>query len=482
MSDLQRSLGFVSLLAMAAFASACGKAGRSSVQVSEPEAPVDTGSAPRCDEGALRDCSKTVRDDGLIVTCGVGRQECRDGRWGPCGDEGISFMTRQLGSSNDRPAACIENPCTADCLGFDSSQATPIETPAGEGFAFEGNPNEWGTAPGGFEAKQDCGRAAGGCMQGYPKKCGGDPMHYNRFDGCQAEHHCDAVSNECVRNEPGWTFPESVCPGVDLSVGPSCHNGQNHGFPVCNRGNASLAAGSAIKVAITNGNAYDLACPKITNGTICTINLAKPLLPGDCVRVVQGASCDWNGNAVAYVNADLSIPECGMPLVSPPQNATQPGCSNNWSDIKTGAACEVFAEGAYETIDWIEEYTATCPVGRRPVWNVLAFEATTSCSPGDCNGSNASSVQFEVQTAPQHSPTQFSDWVLAAHAPNPPFSHPALCTATGPSPACPVKLSSLVEPMQEHLRLRITLLPSPDRKAAAALSRWQVTYTCEALE
>lgn len=460
---------------------ACGKAGRASMQASEPEASRLTGALPQCEDGAIRECAEPVRDDGHTVTCRIGNQECRDGRWGPCGETVVSFATRTTAAPSERPPACIQNPCIPDCLGFDDGKAAPIENPTGEGFSFEGNPKEWGNAPTGFEEKQDCGRANGGCIGGYPKKCGGDPMHYNRFDGCQAEHHCDEVSNQCIRNAPGWRFPESVCPGVDLTVGPSCFNGQNDGFPVCNRGNSSLAAGTAIKIAITNGNAYNLTCPKITTGTICTVELTEPLLPGDCIRVVRGSSCDWNGNAVAYVNADLSIPECGMPLVWPPQNATQPGCSNNWSDVKPGATCEVFAEGAYEPIDWIEEYTATCPVGRRPLWNILAFEAVTSCSPGDCNGANTSSVKFEVQTATGANP-QFTDWVVAAQVPDPPFSHPALCTLTGPAPSCPVRLSTVVDPMQEHLRLRITLLPSPDRKAAAALLRWQVTYVCGSIE
>lgn len=480
--EMRRAVAPALLLAVATFVMACGKAGRTRVQVSEPEIPVDRGSGPQCEEGTLRDCSQVAGSDGAKVTCRIGSQECRDGSWGPCGERGIAFITRQLGASSAQSSACKDNPCTADCLGFDADQPVPIENPSGDGFTFEGNPNEWGNAPGGFEGKQDCGRAEGGCLDGYPKKCNGDPIPYNRFDGCQAEHHCDDATNECVRNEPGWTFPSSVCPGVDLSVGPACYNGQNHGFPVCNRGNTALAAGTPIKIAITNGNAYDLSCPKITNGTICTIQPTEPLLPGDCLRVANGGSCTWNGNAVAYVNADLSIPECGMPLPSPPTSATQPGCSNNWSDVKTGASCEVFAEGAYEVLDWEEDYTATCPVGTRPLWDLLAFEAVTSCSPGACDGTNASSVKFEVQTAPKESPTQFTDWSLAAQAPNPPFSHPASCTATGPSPSCPVKLSEIVNPMQEHLRLRITLLPSPDRKAAAALSRWQVTYVCGALE
>lgn len=320
-------------------------------------------------------------------------------------------------------------------------------------------------------------------MNGYPKDCGGAPTHYNRFDGCQADHHCDASSNRCLRNEPGWTWPTSVCSGVDLSVGPACNNGKNHGFPVCNRGNSSLAAGASIKIAITNGNAFDPACPKITKGTICTVKPTAPLRPGECIRVVQGPSCDWNGNAVAYVNADLSIAECGIPLASPAQNATQPGCSNNWSDVKTGATCQVFVEeGAYEPMTLVEEYTAVCPTGTRPRWGLLLYEAVTPCSPGACDGSNAAHVKFEMQTAPSWDPGTYTDWITAAHAPAPPYTHPSSCKSTGPGP-CPVTLPSVLPAADhEHLRLRVTLTPSADGRAGASLSQWQLTYNCGAYE
>lgn len=467
---------------------ACSTNGRAPWLSSEPEGvhPIDLGGGiETCnEEGEIRDCSEKIGlGDNNVVTCKRGIQECRRGMWSRCGEESVIFLTRQVGLTNDSPPACADNPCSPECMGFDESQPTPITNPSGPGFSFEGNPNEWGNAPGGFESKQDCGRASGGCLHGYPKGCGGAPTHYNRFDGCQADHRCDADTNRCVRNEAGWTWPANICAGVDLSVGPACHNGQNHGFPVCNRGNTSLGANVPIKIAITNGNAYELTCPIVTKGTVCTVKSPTPLQPGECLRVVNGGSCTWSGNAVAYVNSDLSITECGMPLRSPAESAIQPGCSNNWSDVKTGATCQIFVEeGAYEPMTVVEEYTAVCPVGTRPKWGLLVYEAVTPCSPAACDGSNAASVKFEMQTAPSWDSTTYSNWITAAHAPAPTHTHPSSCRTSGPDP-CPVTLSSVLpSPAHEHLRLRVTLTPSPDGKAFASLSQWQLTYDCGAYE
>lgn len=472
-------------LAASALLASCSTSGRAPTLSSEPEGFADIGSrGDVCEEGSLRECSVKLSARQGAVTCLRGHQECRGGAWSACGQKTVSFVTRRMGFHSAVPSACSDNPCNPECMDFDESPDIPIGNPPAPGFSFEGNPNEWGNAPDGFESKQDCGRSQGGCLGSYPKKCGGDPMHYNQFDACQADHHCDAVTNTCKRNDPGWTWPASVCDGIDLSVGPACYNGQNDGFPVCNRGNTAIPSGASIQIALVNGNEFDLSkCPpKLDKPTVCSLAVNAPLLPGECLRVVRGPACQWSGNVVAFVNWDLSIPECGLPLAQPPQKAKQPGCSNNWSDVKTGAACQLFVEEAYEPLTFVEEYTATCPVGTRPLWGLLAYEATTPCSPGACHGDNASSVKFEIQSSNAFAPGALTDWVTVAHAPDPPHTHPSTCTLSGPSP-CPVQLASIMQaPRDDNLRLRVTLGPSPDGKAAASLKRWRITYNCEAVE
>lgn len=279
---------------------------------------------------------------------------------------------------------------------------------------------------------------------------------------------------------PGWKWPEAVCPGVDLSIGPSCHNGTDIGFPLCNRGNSDLPAGTNIRLALRNGNSYDFSCPRITNGTTCNLRTATALRPGECMRVVRGPQCNWSGNTVAYVNSDKAIAECGISQSI--QAATQPGCSNNWSDITTGAVCQTYTEYTFEPTVMGQEYTAVCPAGTLPIWGLLVYEAMTPCSPGACDGTNASQVLFEMQTAPSSNPDGFTNWVTVAHAPSPPYSHPSSCGREGSGP-CPIDLAAVLpEPRFEHLRIRVTLSPSADGQAGSSLSSWQITYNCGANE
>lgn len=447
----------------------------------------------RCEaEGSLRECAVRIGERGEWVSCMRGMQACHDGVWGPCGRESITFVTRRLATSShaggptgalqgtEPPSSCTAEPCNPECLAFDEKPVSPISSPYLPGFTYEGNPNEWGNAPQGFVNKQNCGDHGPGCLSGYPKDCSGDPQHYNRFDGCQADHRCDEATDKCIRNMPGWKWPESVCPGVDLSIGPSCSNGTDVGFPLCNRGNSDLPAGTSIRISIRNGNSYDFTCPRINGGQACNVKTTAPLRPGECMRVVRGPSCNWSGNTVAYVNSDKAVAECGISQAI--QSATQPGCSNNWSDVTSGAICQTFTEYNFDPTVIEDEYTAVCPSGTLPTWNLLVFEAMTPCSPGDCDGTNASSVQFEMQTASSTAPDDFTNWVTVAHAPSPPYSHPSSCGSAGPSP-CPVSLASVLpEPRHEHLRLRVTLTPSPDGQAGSSLANWQITYNCGANE
>ena len=458
---------------------------------SETSAPSDKG----CEvEGVVRECSEITGARQNVLSCLRGVQECRDGVWGPCGGDRITFVSRQIPSTiaadevrkaiskmhSPVPKRCTVDPCNPDCLSFDERPETPVTSPFQPGFSYEGNPNEWGNAPQGFINKQNCGDHGPGCWSGYPKDCGGAPTHYNRFDGCQADHHCDETTDKCIRSKAGWTWPVSVCDGVDLTIGPSCSNGTNIGFPLCNRGNAELPAGTQIRIAIRNGNSYDFTCPRITSGNSCNIRTTAPLRPGECMRIVRDPSCNWSGNTVAYVNADKSIAECG--ISQDVSNASQPGCSNNWSDITTGAVCETYTEYNFEPTVMTEEYTAVCPTGTRPSWSLLVYEATTPCSPGACDGTNASSVQFEMQTAPSEDPEAWTSWVTVAHAPSPPFTHPSACTSSGPGP-CPVQLGSILpDARHEHLRLKVTVSPSPDGQAGASLAKWEIAYDCGARE
>ena len=440
----------------------------------------------KCVTGATRTCTKKLSEHEGVLSCFCGTQECVDELWGECGgagsvttktapesetQSGPGQSTAALSQPSKSAPGCASDPCNPYCVGFDEKPPTPITPPFAEGNSFEGNPDPWGNAPEGFEGKQDCSEG-GDCRTGYPKKCGGDPLHYNRFDGCLADHHCNQSTGKCDRNGAGWKWPTSVCAGVDLTAGPSCNNGKNDGFPLCNRGNTAVPAGTTIESTIKTGNWLDLdSCPLNPSGTECSIKLTAPLNPGQCVRIVDGTHCNWSGNAVVYVNSNQAIKECGMPQPSPPIGVSAPGCSNNWSDVKNGSVCTTFSTGGYATKVVTETYNATCPSGYHPQWDRLTYSATT---PSD------SKLTFAVQMASAKTPTAFSPTTpkVAATAPT---THPASCGSGGPSP-CPVDLYTVIgDPAAVHhpnLKLTVTLTPSTDAQSAPSVSSWQITYSC----
>ncbi len=454
-----------------------------------------TQSAPleSCEDGEVRTCSLTVDQDAEQIHCLNGTQECRDGYWTRCGEIGAALIShhprpqRELGvdktpqalsSPSDSVGNCDADPCAVGCMGFDEVPTIPIHDP-GSVIIFA-NASEWGNGPTGFINKQNCNT----CGAGYPKNCNGTPQHRNMFDGCLADHHCNTTTGQCNRNGAGWTWPAATCPGVDLTLTPYCTRYEesvyiDEGFSVCNRGNAPLAAGSVIKIAVRNGDWLNFtpSSVSVTGAQFCNKTLTTALAPGSCERVTI-ADCPLTGNAVAYVNYDGSIPECGYPEPAALGTATAPGRSNNWSDVKPGSnACITLT--AADTLIPMEDYVAECGDNETPVWDLLTFDTVIPCSPGACDGTNAGWVAFEAQTA-------WSDDVIGtisapiavAVAPN---TQAAVCSLTGPSPNCPVNLkTALGSPLntRDLLRLTITLAPSPDKQVAPSLNNWQVTYRC----
>ena len=475
-----------------------------SIDGRRPGGSVATG---QCDsEGMTRDCSVKLSEHEGILSCYHGVQECTGGVWGPCAGSSTTMSSKAFRDSTGARAeseqrfpgtspaalsepdagapACIDDPCNPYCVGYEEEPASPITPEYTQGFTYEGNPDEWGNGPEAFTQKQDCSGNGGDCRTGYPKNCNGTPTNQNKFDGCLADHHCDDATGKCLRNEPGWTWPTSVCSGIDLAPGPACHNGTNDGFPLCNRGNTAVAQGTTIRSTINNGNWLDLAaCPLNPSGTQCDITLSESLDPGECVRVINGVHCSWTGNAVVFANSNQAVAECGMPQASPPTNVTAPGCSNNWSDIKLGSVCQLYSSGGYETKTITETYSASCPAGTQVQWDRLVYEAATPCSTGTCDAVSQSHLSFTVQTASASAPTTFvpTTPVVAAHAPSPVYTHPASCASTGPSP-CPIDLyTTLGGGAAVHyptLKLQVTLEPSSDGQTAPSLSSWGITYSC----
>jgi hypothetical protein len=467
------------------------------------------------EEGATRTCRVKLEQSDEAAHCYAGVQECRGGSWTECGGADVTVVsfssatgdaprggpsTRLMSTPSPDAEACIDDPCNPYCVGIEErcrveGGCTPtVTTTSSTGGTILGHPG-YGHAPSGFQTKQTCGPE---CASGYPKKCGGE-QHYNQYDGCLADHHCDTATGNCVRSELGWKFDATTCPGPDLTVGAACtpDSGASHVFSVCNRGNQAIASGTAITAKLFNpkgtpnppGNNYRLDpnpassayCTKDTESfstSNCTKTLSAPLEPGACVTMgskPEHGGCSWSGGNW-LVRVSMASAEC--PTV---------GCSDNWADIKKGVACQTFTEPGETTIEPLvltEEYTAECPQGKHPIWDAITFDAQTPCDGADC-----STVTFEARTQVVELSGTPGDYeptspVIVATAPvtQPAPSFPPVCPASGVS-GCPADLEAPLggwpTTRNQKLLLTITIRPNQAETQMATLNGWQVTYRCE---
>lgn len=458
-------------------------------------------------EGAVRECHVRLGDANGVVDCFEGKQECRNGQWSVCGGGDITLSSvdrnaslgtpsdvaggvKTLASPSSTTGVCTTDPCDAYCSAFNEDAGLQAEAGAGSSYTISGN--EWGNAPGGFIGKQDCSSpgcaastfAAGG------HDCNGAPSHYNTFDACQADHHCDTSSvstGTCVRNTSpsNWTWPSATCAGVDLTLGPACKPtaASQEQFTICNRGNTALASGTAIPIYLDTGNSYvfssGAAC--YNKAPSCTKTLAAALNPGSCVAVTEADCPAWgNGNQIAYVNSNQSVTECTSTSAAGTA-ATKPGCNNNWSDVKKGGNICGTASGGYGSRTVTQSYTATCQTGSAPTWKYLTYNATIACSPGACNGTNNSTITFKGQLT-DISPTG----VVGSPTPATPSTITTVtstknCAVSGPT-GCPINIATWAggapKSNYEILTLTIELAPSTDTLASPTLSSWAVSYDC----
>jgi hypothetical protein len=458
-------------------------------------------------EGAVRDCYARLSTSGDPLRCLVGKQRCEHGQWSACGADGATVTQYDqpytargtLGILGNTPVPC-DNPCNPSCNVFDNPDAGAVTGDKDGGVTYSGSSGEWGNSPGGFQGKQNCGKGGTqgtgvACDQGFPRDCNGAPTHYNKYDACQSDHWCDSVTGNCLRAGAGWTYPNGTCAGVDLTAGPTCDDGTGDGFPICNRGNTTLASGTVVKFLVDDGNKYAFpsatSCTKITTG-LCTKTVpAGGLKPGECMRRKYGAdapdgNCTWPGNSIVYVNADLAIVECGMASAGTGTgvDATKPACFDNWSDIKSGSLCSTFTNALYTAKTRVETYVATCSNQKKPVWKSLGFVGTTPCNPGSpCTAMNASSIVFEAQTGQVGADgggVNLSALKPVAKAPNPPFTQAANCPLFGGPAGCPVDVETALgaDAKSPYLSLKMTVNPTPNGVATATLSYWQLTYEC----
>jgi hypothetical protein len=341
--------------------------------------------------------------------------------------------------------------------------------------AYQGSADGFGGCPPGFHSKEV---NFSGCMSG------GLPD----YSQCNTDYHCDTSSGQCVRSQPGWSYPASVCAGINLTISGACTDQYgNTTMPLCNRGNTTLRAADypqGVSYYLVNGNHFDFNCPTYSPAS-GYLPLTQDLAPGQCINVWPSGV---HGNTIMYINTTHEVPECGA--FGGSSNA--PGCYDNWADVKVGGSCQPQTQTsqtsvtvpAYSTSVYSGHATASCPAGTSAQWSVFTYDTTVPS-----NASGSSSVLLEAQTAPVSAVDggvgTYGPWVTFANT-APPTSDPAVCPFTGGSGGCPkdafALLGGLPAAGNGSLNLRITLTPTPDGQAIPVLIGWQVAYSCKPSE
>jgi hypothetical protein len=379
--------------------------------------------------------------------------------------------------SGGLPPVCTNDPCNPYCTQIDSPQGpitadamttTVTVTSTVTVTAYQGSVDGFGGCPAGFHAKEV---NFSSCLTG------GQPD----YSQCNSDYHCEATTGQCVRSVPDWTYPLSLCPGINLTASGSCVD-PNTGLattPICNRGNTrlSIAQYPFLDYYIVNGNHFDFVEP---DGTSCPsypstgyFKLPKDLEPGECINMPTPPAV--HGNSVMYLNPDGWIPECGAG-VGP---TTGPGCYDNWADVKVGGGCApqtttttvTTPKAAYAPFQWTTTAQASCDINSMPTWELLMYDTTVPT-----NTSGSGSVLVEVRAGDTSG--NFGNWVTAASTST---GDPAVCSYAGPAPACPKDLYTLLGADAKYsglLDLRFTLTPTPDGQEIPVLKAWQGIYSC----
>jgi hypothetical protein len=360
----------------------------------------------------------------------------------------------------DAATPCSVNPCDPGCVALPVDDAATSSTLDG-GMSYFGSANGLGGTPATFVAKEQCSP----CSGAFPMTCGG-LTHYNAFDACESDSHCDVATSACAQNAPSWKWPASVCAGADLTVQGSCKTRVGGDvFLVCNRGNTPVASGTSIAFHIVDAAQWATnpnTCPTLTPS--CSFTLPSPLVPGGCQQV---DTCSWVGDAIVYANALDAVAECPAP--------TGPGCGDNWANIKAGASCEEltsFTPSAVTTT-----YVAACPAGSWPHWSLLTYATTVAT-----NASGSSDVRFEAQTAPLNPDGTFGAYgawhpLADAIATDPEDCNGAPCVVD-----LFAKLGGKPDVVNPVLSLRVTVSPTPDGARSGSMDSFQVMYSCPASE
>ena len=501
-------------------------------EASNSSGPLPTpGSADGCSvEDQVKECYVLVSVNDGVKSCLSATQRCRGGVWSACGAAGgtISGTNIGLGAENltsptaegliqtrthlaagRADASACANPCDPGCLGYDED-AGALTTDASLDSAGAGLV----ATPSGFVDKLLRDK-----NNGYGKDCERWETDTNStghvHSACQGDYYCSrhagSTDGNCVQFGEGPTETHvgklaGTTNGAvscrdsypDLTVGVPCGLAGQIIVPICNRGAAALASGTAITIAEgnlvtptapTNTSIPVLAdptspgCPSLA--VACTVTTTAALAPGSCTRVNLSA-CGFNGNKGIYVNANRAIRECVIRthILGPPTSSHGPtseqndqyGCANNYSAFNASQLPACIVTQAPKTVTL--PYNGACSPGQIPQWGQLAWNATTP---------STTSIGFDVRTRARVADGGFGPWspwatVGNAKQSSSPPDDPQVCAMGGPSP-CPknlyAPLASAGGPTAvrgEQLELRVNL--NPVGSVGPTLLAYYLAYTC----
>ncbi len=241
--------------------------------------------------GATAACGRVeVTTDGF-KQCSYGTFTCSaSGQWGAC--EGEVRVQSLISSPGGRVKAQAEqldasecgdaDPCDPYCNGYTDNPTGISPLPSGFTVVDSGLTIvavDAGTLPGTVETTGDGNSTCGAALNVHGGACNGAPI-----TACQQDFRCDQVSNTCVWNG-GEGYHDPYVMGVDLTLGTACGYEGVTTFPLCNRGSATVPAGTALGINYVAGTTQPDGCATIGAPTCSTIAPTGGLAPGACLNV-----------------------------------------------------------------------------------------------------------------------------------------------------------------------------------------------------
>lgn len=282
--------------------------------------------------------------------------------------------------------------------------------------------------------------------------------------GCEFDSYC--LNGTCTLYSPSQ---ENSSAGVDLTAQSACYNSDGSAtFPLCNRGQKDATSG-LVNVGFDQNPSPSVCSPvpaPYPSKGVCVVDFSKtPLKAGQCIdlnpskmqNLVSCSGVNVSGNRDWFPNFDGLFSETNL--------------CNNEGYLKSGQTCSTL----YEPQSYTQVYIPQCPSGTIPQWKSFDYSVNTSTS-----GTSSSQVQFSAQLAMIGDDGGLGVWGNSFSLATIP-TMPNNCTLTGPSPQCPINLTTIFganTSEQSALLLTIILTPSKDGLASSSVNGDQVLYDC----